>query len=177
MIHACSCGHFWKPKQQCNARAHPGQLENTTGCGQAKYGLGMLRISFFSCWLFFLRKWSSSTMDFNFCSTEIHVNVEESCPWYMQLVEHWTRDPKAQGLNPVRSTRTICESFSESKCCAGLRKHQKRLGLVDRPPCECGSGEQTSEHFPQTCPHPSGCPTPVCIHTHTNDRVRMLKIL
>ena len=29
-----------------------------------------------------------------------------------------TRDPKTRGPNPVRSTRTICESFSESKCCA-----------------------------------------------------------
>ena len=32
----------------------------------------------------FPRKWSSSTMDFNFCSTEIHVNAEESHPWHMQ---------------------------------------------------------------------------------------------
>ena len=34
-----------------------------------------------------------------------------------QLVEHRTRDPKTRGSNPgpVRSTRTICETFSESK--------------------------------------------------------------
>ena len=33
-----------------------------------------------------------------------------------QLVERPTLDPKTRGSNPVRSTRTICESFSESKC-------------------------------------------------------------
>ena len=28
-----------------------------------------------------------------------------------QLVECWTQDPKIRGLNPVRSTRIICEFF------------------------------------------------------------------
>ena len=34
-----------------------------------------------------------------------------------QLVEHWTRDPKTRGSNPVcvKRTRKNCESFSESK--------------------------------------------------------------
>ena len=35
-----------------------------------------------------------------------------------QLVECWTPDPKTRGSNPTGSTRTICESFSESNCCA-----------------------------------------------------------
>ena len=37
-----------------------------------------------------------------------------------QVVERLTRDPKTRGSNPayVSSTRTICESFFESKCCA-----------------------------------------------------------
>ena len=30
----------------------------------------------------------------------------------------WTRDRKTRGSHPVRGTRKICESFSESKCCA-----------------------------------------------------------
>ena len=37
-----------------------------------------------------------------------------------QLVERWTWDPKTGGSNPVRSTRKICESFSDSKCWADL---------------------------------------------------------
>ena len=28
-----------------------------------------------------------------------------------QLVECWTQDPKDEGLNPVRSTKNICEFF------------------------------------------------------------------
>ena len=38
-----------------------------------------------------------------------------------QLVERWPRDPMnsmTRGSKPVKSTRTISESFSESKCCA-----------------------------------------------------------
>ena len=38
-----------------------------------------------------------------------------------QLVERQPRDPMdsmTRGLNPVRSTRKICECFSESICCA-----------------------------------------------------------
>ena len=38
-----------------------------------------------------------------------------------QVVEHRHRDPMdsmTRGSNPVRRTRTICESFSDSKCCA-----------------------------------------------------------
>ena len=31
------------------------------------------------------------------------------------LVERRTRDPKTRGSNPIRSTRKICDSFSESK--------------------------------------------------------------
>ena len=54
-----------------------------------------------------------------------------------------TRDPKTRGSNPVQRTRQICDTFSESKCCADL----------------------------------SECPTPVCIRTHKNDHVRILKIL
>ena len=61
-----------------------------------------------------------------------------------QLVKHRTQDPKTRGSNPVRSTRKICQSFSESKCCADSL-------LV--------------------------CPTPMCICTHKNDHIHMLKIL
>ena len=32
-----------------------------------------------------------------------------------QLVEHWTQDPKDEGSNPVRSTRTICEFFRDKQ--------------------------------------------------------------
>ena len=38
-----------------------------------------------------------------------------------QLVERRPQDPMDamnRGSNPVRSTRTICDSFSKSKCCA-----------------------------------------------------------
>ena len=37
------------------------------------------------------------------------------CDGVAQWVERQTRDPKTGGLNPVRSTRKICESFSRSK--------------------------------------------------------------
>ena len=40
-------------------------------------------------------------------------------PWHSGLiVRASTRDPKTRGSNPVWSTRQICVSFSESKCCA-----------------------------------------------------------
>ena len=37
-----------------------------------------------------------------------------------QLVERRIRDPKDRGSNPVWSTRTICESFSEWKVCISV---------------------------------------------------------
>ena len=55
-------------------------------------------------------------------------------------------------LTPLdRRTQTTIFRLRTGHC--GLRKHLKRLGLVDSAHCECGSEEQTSEHILQTCPH------------------------
>ena len=43
------------------------------------------------------------------------VNCVMSRDGVARLVERQTQDLKTEGSNPVRSTRKICESFSESK--------------------------------------------------------------
>ena len=41
---------------------------------------------FFVVWMFFPWKWLSSTTDFNFCSTEICINAEESHPCIINMI-------------------------------------------------------------------------------------------
>ena len=74
-----------------------------------------------------------------------------------QLVQHRTRDPKTRGSNSicVRSTRTICENFSGSKCCAD--------SLLVCP---------TS-----LLPAPPSSPPRVYTHAYQNDHARTLTIL
>ena len=53
-------------------------------------------------------------------TTKVNINWGDGVA---QLVERQPQDPMdsmIRGTNPVRSTRKICESFSELKCCAYL---------------------------------------------------------
>ena len=58
---------------------------------------------FFFRQLFFPQKWSSSTTDFNFCSTKIHVNAEESHPWSFSVHCNQCREMSS----PLTATETL----------------------------------------------------------------------
>ena len=51
-------------------------------------------------------------------ATSVHVphpaKQTNSSDQVARLVEHRTQDPKTRGSNPIRSTRKLCETFSES---------------------------------------------------------------
>ena len=61
-------------------------------------------------------------------------------------------DPQKDQMNTLdRRTQTTIFRLRTGHC--GLRKHLKRLGLVDSAHCECGSEEQTPKHMLQTRLH------------------------
>ena len=58
-------------------------------------------------------------------------------------------DPQKDQINTLhRRTQTTIFRLRTGHC--GLRKHLKRLGLVDSAHCECGSEEQSPEHILHT---------------------------
>jgi len=50
-----------------------------------------------------------------------------------------------------RREQTVIFRLRTGHC--GLRKHMKKMGLVDTATCQCGSEEQTPQHILQTCAH------------------------
>ena len=69
--------------------------------------------------------------------------------WKIQNGGYSTKQDSLHQLN--RHSQTKIFRLRTGHC--GLRKHMKRLGLVETAECECGAEEQTPFHILQQCTH------------------------
>nr|KAG5695525.1 hypothetical protein BaRGS_008028 [Batillaria attramentaria] len=61
-------------------------------------------------------------------------------------------NPEQDHINQLtRQGQTTIFRLKTGHC--GLRKHMKKMGLVDTASCQCGAEEETPDHILQTCPH------------------------
>nr|KAG5702751.1 hypothetical protein BaRGS_003625 [Batillaria attramentaria] len=61
-------------------------------------------------------------------------------------------NPEQDHINQLtRQGQTTIFRLRTGHC--GLRKHMKKMGLVDTASCQCGAEEETPNHILQTCPH------------------------
>nr|KAG5698053.1 hypothetical protein BaRGS_016701 [Batillaria attramentaria] len=61
-------------------------------------------------------------------------------------------NPEQDHINQLtRQGQTTIFRLRTGHC--GLRKHMKKMGLVDTASCQCGAEEETPDHILQTCPH------------------------